>query len=143
MPTKLQSCSALLSAGDTSESIPWARASAQLSMNTSIFCWAVVAAGTYEAALAKLTLPSCDDWLILSNASRLANGVHATQLFEGSLKVPRSRSYGTALNTPIFIKAWRHLLQKETIWRQHQWVVKLDVDTVLLVPVLRGLLAKL
>ena len=142
MPTKLQSCSALLSAGDTSESIPWARASA-LSMNTSIFCWAVVAASTYESALAMHTLRSCDDWLILSNASRLANGVHATQLFEGSLEVPRSRSYRTVLNTPIFIKAWRHLLREETIWRQHQWVVKLGVDTVLLVPVLRGLLAKL
>ena len=96
MPTKLQSCSALLSAGDTSESIPWARVSA-LSMNTSIFCWAVVAASTYESALAMHTLRSCDDWLILSNASRLANGVHATQLFEGSLEVPRSRSYRTVL----------------------------------------------
>ena len=60
MPTKLQSCSALLSAGDTSESIPWARASAQLSTNTSIFCWAVVAAGTYEAALAMHTLSTSE-----------------------------------------------------------------------------------
>ena len=44
----------------TSESIPWARASAQLSMNTSIFCWAVVAAGTYEAALAMHTLSTSE-----------------------------------------------------------------------------------
>jgi len=87
------------------------------------------------------TLSACDAWEILSNTPQL-NGLPTTQFWNGSMSARHGGRYGTAMNTPIFIAAYRHLLQSDA-WKRHDWLVKLDVDTVVMVRTLRELLRKL
>ena len=109
----------------------------------SIFCWLVVAAGTWEEsvlpAFHKSTLSWCDSWRIFSNVSRLPFQTPVTPLWDEPLSMQRSGQHGTALNTSVLLEAWRQLLSSEAVWRQHEWIVKLNVDTLLLVPTLRRL----
>ena len=58
----------------------------------------------------------------------LAQGGCVEQAIQGSMDVPMaSTGWFTALNTPIFVQAWRHLMQS-ALYQQHAWIVKLDIN---------------
>lgn len=120
----------------------------------TLFCFSVVRPG-YEADLSLVhlhapMLAACDGYSIFSNVSLMelvgqlgaaafvrdaGRGTFA-QAVNGSMDVkwsgwpaenPRVFS---AENTPVFKQAWQ-VIFREGMWKQYDWVVKVDPDTVL------------
>mmetsp|Transcript_24572 Transcript_24572/g.40740 ORF Transcript_24572/g.40740 Transcript_24572/m.40740 type:complete len:304 (+) Transcript_24572:158-1069(+) len=107
----------------------------------SIFCWAVVTPGTWEEQVLPYfvgtALLRCDDYALYTNCTSLAGGIRAVKFRDGTMQVPYNK---TAMNTALFIEAYQFMVS-EGRHQQHDWLVKLDVDTVLMVPRLRALLS--
>jgi len=121
----------------------------QLASNhPSIFCWSVVVPNTYEVELlrqqlANKLLSGCDGWAVYSNVSLLelfagtnSSGLnldtgYSSAAISGSMLTGHAGPWNSALNTPIFIQVWRHILS-EGIFDLYDWTIKVDVDTVFL-----------
>jgi hypothetical protein len=131
-----------------------------------IFCWSVVRPNSHEVELLKEHLASnlisgCDGWAIYSNVSftELLGQSTATSLFSygqsfssaainGSMSLENGgpvangvTSISTPLNTPMFIQVWRHII-REGVFQNYDWIVKVDIDTVVFPHRLRQLLRK-
>jgi len=116
----------------------------------SMFCWALVLPRGEEPALLLRQLRegvgifSCDAHLSVSNASlKIAFGSAANRLktavIEAYLFTPLGGKYFTALNSPVFIKAW-HAVFQDGQYRNYDWTLKLDADAVFVPDRVRTLL---
>ena len=77
----------------------------------------------------------CDEWRIYSNAAWLP-GVSDHPLCDGCVEKAMDGSMevedngdGNAMNSPIFLKLWRHVFTSG-VHRRHTWVVKTEADVV-------------
>jgi len=106
----------------------------------SIFCWALVQSFGPELSLlqqeqkAGVGIFSCDDHLVISNVSLTdafggADAAPRLATINVNMFTPRGGKYMTALNSPVFIKAW-HAVFDDGHFRNHEWTMKLDADAV-------------
>jgi len=95
----------------------------------------------YEPGLCKAVLDKgvgifqCDSYAVYSNED-MDLGTHpgtgasvATVNIGGSLKVEYGGKWHTALNTPVFLRVWEEVI-KHGEYKQHDWLVKADLDSV-------------
>jgi len=118
-----------------------------------IFCWAMMVSGSYEEDQAPLlmqhVLAQCDACALYSNVTLhvrfagSADGLDTTKVYNGSLHAPRGGPFRTALNTAQFIAAYRYMVVEEQRHMRHRWIVKVEPDSVVVVPRLRTLLSKI
>ena len=121
-----------------------------------LFCYSVVMPSpSYEVGLIKYQMGqragifSCDSFAVFSNVSRLddAPEIPVVRVIHGPMIVPRGDSWmrrmtnGDALNTPLFMHAWKWFADTKT-HEQYDWTIKLDADTVFYAPLLRLTLAE-
>ena len=116
------------------------------------FCYAVVVPDSSEPDLLRFQLKkragifSCDGFAIFSNVTSLGHGLPMVlDVINGPMTVNRASwlqhfFIGDALNTPLFMQAWRWFLHTGT-HNDYDWTIKLDADTVFWAPVLRLVLA--
>jgi hypothetical protein len=127
-------------------------AQSQVKREPTLFCFVVVRPNTTEVELVLAALEvadglkSCDRYAIYSNASSLSgpgapSSLAATAAIRGSMDVPLGGIYHTAMNTPVFQQVYRRMFY-DNDFRQYDWIVKLDADSVVNVPKLRRTLAK-
>jgi len=101
----------------------------------SLFCWAVVRSSGYELPLvkaqfaAKAGMFNCDDFAVVSDVDLGLQGVKTLHVH--STVVTGVSVSGTSPNAPLFIEAWRQI-QADGRYRQHDWIAKVDPDTVLI-----------
>jgi hypothetical protein len=102
----------------------------------SLFCFVVAMASGYEPDMLKThyargySIFSCEQYKVYVQGSErldLGPGVDTTPL--GNLEASAIGSWGSWSNTKIFIQAWQMILDAGE-FMQHDWVVKVDVDTV-------------
>jgi len=121
----------------------------------SLFCFSLVALGTYEAGVLlkqqelHAGLFACDAHCVLSNVTAnvlFGDGPAASQVqvltIDGWIWVPvRYGPHGHphVLNTPVFQKAWDVIFAKGT-YKDYDWTLKLDVDAVIVPPRVRNVL---
>jgi len=107
---------------------------------TSFFCWAVVRKTSYEYELMKTQLRlqagifACDEFALISDTELNMDGVKT--LVIPSIEVTGITNQGTSANTPVFVNAWR-AIQADGRYKAHDWVLKADPDTVLVMDRLR------
>jgi len=117
----------------------------------SFFCIAMCLPHGYELGLlrsqyaqGKLGLFACNEWAIYSNESLVLSPedekpVVKTELINGSLTAEVGGNWGTALNTGVFLRFWDRVLEDKKAWK-HDWIVKVDPDTMWMPVRLRALL---
>jgi hypothetical protein len=109
----------------------------------ALFCFIVTHPG--ERLLLEASVPHartvCDRLDLYSNSSFTVAGGHpVTAAIRGSMAVTKSDDvFQTALNSPVFVEAWRHLLQ-EGAYSAFNWVVKLDSDAMVRSSLLRQMM---
>jgi len=106
--------------------VSWTLPSAKLAA-PSLFCWALVVPAGAEPALlaaeriAGVGIFSCDGHLVISNQSvpRLQQngGVGRFARIDADLYTPKGGRYMTALNSPVFIKAWHAVFEDGSFQR--------------------------
>jgi len=109
----------------------------------SLFCWALCLPTGLESILlakqhaAKLGIFACEQHLVITNQTSLrtlfdtdshGKALHLSIINE-PLFTPVGGKYNTALNSPIFIKAWQAVFT-DAKYEDHDWTVKLDPDAV-------------
>jgi hypothetical protein len=113
---------------------------------TSLFCWVVVRPNTNEVELVKTAKElktgafACDQHAIYSNVTNVG-GLPTIAAIRGSMDVKLGGPWETALNTPLFQMVYRKMFY-DGHFRNSDWVVKLDADTVVNVPDLREVMAQ-
>jgi hypothetical protein len=118
----------------------------------TLFCFVVVMPNTTEVELLAAALAddngikACDRYVVYSNVSRLSEpdapvSLAADAAIRGSMDVPRGGIYNTAMNTPVFQQVYRKMFYDNN-FRDYDWIVKLDADSVVSVSKLRSILAK-
>jgi len=121
--------------------------------SSSLFCWALsLPTGTESVLLskqhaAKVGIFACEDHLVITNETSLRKRVSTDtsskalrlSVIRTPLVTPMGGKFGTALNSPIFIKAW-HAVFKDAKYEDHDWTVKLDPDAVFVPYRVRSLL---
>mmetsp|Transcript_72002 Transcript_72002/g.154057 ORF Transcript_72002/g.154057 Transcript_72002/m.154057 type:complete len:1029 (+) Transcript_72002:89-3175(+) len=120
-------------------------------MKPSLFCWTLVQASGPEPRLLQrqhaegVGIFSCDGHLVISNASSEDVFGPLTSisiaLIDADLFTPRGGQYYTALNSPVFIKAWSQVFH-DGRFREHDWTLKLDCDAVIVPQRLRQVLQR-
>jgi len=121
--------------------------------NASLFCIALVLPGTYEVDLMRMQFQqslgifdkNCDEWAVFSNESLTMNcdsddEEFDTVLINGSLEAPRGGKFNTSMNTVIFERFWERVMKDPRAWK-HDWIVKVDPDTLFLPGRLRQMIA--
>lgn len=124
-----------------------------------MFCWTLSQASGDEPDLLKalrfdgLGVFSCDEFLIISNSNSRTIFGNASwdipvTILDEKLSVPSSFStdsngelVSVYLNAGIFIKAWNVVLA-DGRWRNYDWIIKVDVDLVIVPERLRGVLSR-
>jgi len=109
----------------------------------SVLCFAVMRPDTYEQGLIawqyrnKVNIFACDEWAVYSSRKvDVVPGFLQSAVVDSDLKCDMGGEFGTALNTEIFFKVWDQVfLEKRYLF--HEFVVKVDPDTVFLVDRLR------
>mmetsp|Transcript_54914 Transcript_54914/g.139196 ORF Transcript_54914/g.139196 Transcript_54914/m.139196 type:complete len:490 (-) Transcript_54914:292-1761(-) len=111
----------------------------------SLYCWAVVRSDGYEVDLVKAQVKkkagmfACDAYVVVSDKD-LGLAVDGVQtLTISTTKVTGYTAAGTSPNAPVFVEAMSKL-REDGRYRQHDWVIKSDPDTVLLPDRLRMVL---
>jgi len=101
----------------------------------SLFCWALFLPNTYEQELLEMqysqraSLFACDEYEVYTNRTfELVPGV-TTKFVDSDLHCQLGGQYMTAMNNPIFIKAWKAVVRSGT-FLSHDWTVKVDTDSV-------------
>jgi len=109
--------------------------------SASLFCFSVTRTTGYERDLIsaqyekQVSIFGCEDWLVLSTGGELQVGDTKSIQIDGTKdagKGDMSNADDTTnswLNTEIFMKAWE-LVIDDGRFRHHDWVVKVDPDTV-------------
>lgn len=111
----------------------------------SLFCFTVFIPWTVEPQLLELqqaertSIFDCDDFALYSNPAGMLGNVQV-DLLDMDMHVPRGGRWNTFLNTPMFQLVW-DVVVKDGRWRQHDWVVKADPDTVFFPSRLRDIVA--
>jgi hypothetical protein len=82
---------------------------------------------------------ACDAHAVYSNVSSI-EGIPTIAAIRGSMDVEMGGLWKSAMNTPLFQMVYRKMFYDGT-YRKHDWVVKVDADTVLNVAALRRTLA--
>jgi hypothetical protein len=76
-----------------------------------------------------LSIFDCDSWAVFSiEQQTLGRGVQTTAI-PGPPAVVQHWSGAVILNTDVFLRAWNKIKESGQ-WREAQWTVKVDVDTV-------------
>jgi len=84
----------------------------------------------------------CDETTVFSSKSvRLAGDFYTEPLRHTDPHCRKGGAFGTVMNTPVFRKIWNQILQ-DGRFVNHDWVVKVDPDTVFLASRLRHMLHK-
>lgn len=102
----------------------------------TLFCWAVTIDRGYEIGLInsqidkKVGIFACDRYVVLSNSTFSMNG-HITTQNIGDLRCEYGGPYYLALNSEIFVRAWKQIF-RDGNYRKAQWTVKADPDAVFL-----------
>jgi len=129
---------------DNATACPKKACNAQPFKAISFFCWSVVRSEGYELGLVKAQLEkkagifACEDYALVSDSPLDIKGVKVLQI--GSTKVSGYTGDGTSPNAPVFVEAW-HQIKADGRYRAHDWVIKVDPDTVLIAERLRTKLA--
>lgn len=106
----------------------------------SLFCFTLVQSDSYEVSLVShqhqrgVGLFSCDEYAVFSDRRLPLTGepLVYTEVIQGPLRVPKSDPpYNFALNTEVFFRVWEKVWQDRT-YANHDWIVKVDPDTVFL-----------
>lgn len=107
----------------------------------SLFCFAVFRSEGYELELVKSQLEQsvgifgCDEFAVLSDKVLKVTDSVETLIIPPCEEVGVSKD-GTAANTLVFMQAWR-VISTEARYKAHDWVIKADPDTVIIVDRLR------
>jgi len=107
----------------------------------TLYCWAVVLPSGYELPLMRAQLArkagmfQCDDYALISNRDLGMAG--ARTLVIPNVYVSGVSVSGTSPNAPIFVDAL-HKIKDEGRYQAHDWVIKVDPDTVLIPDRLRN-----
>ena len=108
------------------------------SKSLTVFCFLVVRPIPRELhLLPHHNLSECDDAAVFSNVSVTIRQQRVSAALHGSMDVRGSAYHGFALNVQIFLQVWKQLAARLL---SYSWVVKIDVDSVLLMPHLRRML---
>jgi len=106
----------------------------------SLFCFALCLPGTHQVDLLqrqhehRMGIFSCDEAIVVSNVSGEALFGSNTKIPTITVKEENIGSFsGSVLKTKIFIQAWLEVFQNGR-YRGHDWVIKLEPDSVV-VPV--------
>mmetsp|Transcript_33007 Transcript_33007/g.99715 ORF Transcript_33007/g.99715 Transcript_33007/m.99715 type:complete len:688 (-) Transcript_33007:33-2096(-) len=105
----------------------------------SLYCFALMLPYGYEPRLLmaqqrkRVGLFACDAHDIFTNSSTLLDTGKRVQLgvkvVPVTLSVPLGGKWHTALNTPVFNRIWTEV-RESGVQLQHDWIVKVDPDTV-------------
>lgn len=112
----------------------------------SMFCFTVFSSWTDEPALleaqaaARTGIFACDDLALYSNPVPQIVGGIQVELLDMDMHVPKGGRWNTYLNAPMFSLVW-DLVTRDGRWRQHDWVVKADPDTVFFPDRLKNIVA--
>jgi hypothetical protein len=99
----------------------------------TLYCFALVRPGSYEIGLMTMQrdmdvgIFACDEHTILSNQA-LGSGFN-TSLVQSDLTCEMGGEFHTAMNTDIFMAVWTKVIMLGR-YRDHDWTVKVDPDTV-------------
>jgi hypothetical protein len=99
----------------------------------SLYCFALVRPGSYEIGLMtmqrdlKVGIFACDEHTVLSNTA-LGSGLNAS-IVQSDLKCEMGGEFHTAMNTDIFMAVWTKVIMLDR-FRDHDWTVKADPDSV-------------
>ncbi|CAJ1459958.1 unnamed protein product, partial [Effrenium voratum] len=114
----------------------------------SVLCFAVMRPDSYEQGLIawqyqqKANIFACDEWAVYSSREvEVVEGKLQTAVVNSDLKCDVGGEFGTALNTEIFFKVWDKVFEDKR-YLFHEYVVKVDPDTVFLVDRLRVAVAQ-
>jgi hypothetical protein len=114
------------------------------SAGTSLFCWALMVATSYERGLlagqykSHASIFACNEFEVYSNMSvDLVPGLKCKAVTV-NLQCKYGGEFKTALNTPIFITVWSQVVQ-DARYLEHDWTAKVDADAVFLPQRLRML----
>jgi hypothetical protein len=101
----------------------------------SFYCFALMLPGTDEESLLLwqvnegVSLFACEEAAVYSNVSReLVPGL-STLKVDSNLVCDKGGEFGTALNTEIFFAVWDAVIANGR-YKKHDWVVKVDPDSV-------------
>jgi len=119
---------------------PAASAGSKKHKEPSLFCFCVTVTWGEEIELvraqykANASIFSCDAWQVFSSDPVELRPGLATTAIPGAPAVWKERpgsAFKQSLNANVFLRAWRSL-QEDGRYQNHDWVVKLDADTVFL-----------
>jgi hypothetical protein len=111
----------------------------------SLYCWALMVPWSYERELLAFqfeqrgSLFGCDEYAVYSNEVVSIVPDVKTIMVDVDLHCEKGGEFGTALNTGIFLRIWKKVIE-ECNWRLHDWTVKVDPDTVFFPQKLRQVL---
>lgn len=99
----------------------------------SLFCWLLTTTNTEELALVRdqkskhWGIFTCEEHAVLSDTS-VEVGADECSIAIGSTDCQKG-GWGSWINSWAFVKAWETIV-KDGRYKQHDWVVKVDPDTV-------------
>jgi len=130
--------------GDGSDSSSQTPSESDWSGVASLFCFCLARYNSYEFDIIRLQhqlgtgLFACEDQMIFSEESHSICGFNTNSI--GPVKSPQRASMpassGAWLNTEVFLRIWR-LIRASGRFRNAEWTVKVDPDTVFFPHVLR------
>lgn len=102
----------------------------------SLYCFSLIVPWGYEKSMVEMqyrkgaSIFGCDEYAVFSNRKiDLAPGLVTSAFDCEDLKAVKGGEFGTALNTPIFMKLWKEVFRLRR-FRRHDWTVKVDADSV-------------
>lgn len=117
----------------------------------TLYCFALMMPDSYERILLQAQLAkgagvfACHESAVFSNQSLRLRGAPGqtvvTQQVPGPLSVSYGGKWGTALNTAVFVRVWRSVVEHGR-YKRYDWTVKADPDTVFFPDRLRELLLR-
>jgi len=116
--------------------------------NVTLYCFSLMMPFGYEPGLLHeqklrgVGIYACDEAVVFSNTTTLMSGEPSpveVSLIPGSLAVAYGGRWMTALNTGVFNRLWMEVIRLGR-YRYHDWVVKVDPDSVFFPSRLRELI---
>lgn len=98
----------------------------------SLFCWSLIQAGSGEEDLIRqhrernTGIFRCDDWLLLSDHPVSFQDVKSMSI--GAFNSKRA-PWNSWYNVPVFLRAWKQVVDEDQRFQQYDWTVKVDADT--------------